>query len=192
MKSETRQPELGPTRLRISINEGLLEVEGREEFARQIYEDFKVYAAKGRPLGHDAKMEGQSSSGAIKSEVSSQSRRQKSSTGDPHFDKVLDLAARNGNPSLCDYFAKFTPKSHSERNLIFVHYLQNIVGLDSISVDHVYTCYREVQASAPESFRQSLIDTNNKKGWLNTESLDEIEVTIAGQNHLEHKMPKAE
>ena len=192
MENEVRQPELGLSKLRVSIVEGILEIEGNEDFVLQIYEDFKQYAVKDRRHSYDAKTEQPNSNAASDGIATQKTHRPKSSAGEPRFLKDLDLATRNGNPSLRDYYGKFAPKLHSERNLIFVAYLQDIAEVTPISVDHVYSCYRKVQARAPKRFRQSLIDTSNKKGWLSTESLEDIRVSIAGLEYLEHDMPRVD
>lgn len=59
-------------------------------------------------------------------------------------------------------------------------------------MDHIFTCYRNISSiKTPGALQQSLIDTARNKGWLDTASLGDIKVPIAGINHIEHDMKKA-
>jgi hypothetical protein len=92
---------------------------------------------------------------------------------------------------LKDFYAKFEPKTNMERNLIFVYYLKQKLELETVTTDHVFTCYRDISGiKAPEALRQSLIDTASRRGWLDTEDSDDIQITIPGVNYLEHDMAK--
>jgi len=44
----------------------------------------------------------------------------------------------------------------------------------------------------PEALAQSLVDTKNRKGWIDSSSLDDLQLNISGINYLEHDMKKAE
>jgi len=79
-----------------------------------------------------------------------------------------------------------------ERNLVFIYYLQQKMGLKNITIDHVFTCYRDIGVKVPKALQQSLWDTTNRKGWLDTSSSDNITVTVPGLNYIEHDLKKVD
>ncbi len=85
--------------------------------------------------------------------------------------------------SLVDYYKKFTTKTDYERNLIFTNYLTEILKIDAIGLDHLYTCYDEVGARIPENMAKSLGNTKSRTGWLESKNSN-ILVTTKGRNKL--------
>ena len=190
MRNDISQGEPIPSRVRISFKKGILEVEGREEFVLGIYRDFRENSGKSGALASEPEVEG-----AARKEVSPKSdqkpRKTKGQSNEPYIVKNLDLAAKNGFASLREHYAGYSPKTNLEHNLIFVAYLQEVLEEESVTASHVFTCYAEVGVKAPKAFRQSLYDTS-KKGWLNTESLNDMQTSRVGLSYLEHDMPRAE
>lgn len=70
-----------------------------------------------------------------------------------------------------------------------VYYLQQILGLEGITLNHVYTCYREVGFKAPDAFGQSLRDTASRTGNLDTSNTNSIKITHRGVMFVEHDLP---
>ena len=44
----------------------------------------------------------------------------------------------------------------------------------------------------PGNLYQNLIDTKNKRGWISTSNMDDLTVTVPGENYLEHDMQNKE
>ena len=104
--------------------------------------------------------------------------------------KNLDLVGGGKKESLSAMLERLKPKSNFERNLIFVHYLSEVCGIERVTHDHVYTCYHmTLGLKIPAQLRQSLWDMSSRHGWLDTASLEDISVTTDGINYLEHDMP---
>ncbi|MCH7752087.1 MAG: hypothetical protein IH898_08035 [Planctomycetes bacterium] len=119
--------------------------------------------------------------------------KKRRTSGDAKLVPDLDLSGRGGKEALRKVYAQFKPITNQERILIFMHYLTEELGVSSLNADHVFTCYRHVPGlKAPLAMRQSLIDTASRKSWLDTSDMDDIAVTTAGINYLEHDMPKAD
>ena len=182
-------PEL--SRIRLNIDKGILEVEGREGFVLQVYEDFKQSTLESRPQASESRKRVKEQEGVVR-ENGKKPRSSKGPRAKPRVLENLNLAASNGRLSLRDYYTQFAAKTNFERNLIFVYYLQNELKLETITADHVYSCYAAVKGKYPTAMVQSLYDTNHKRRWLNTESIEDIKLTTVGVNHLEHDMPRAE
>ena len=58
-------------------------------------------------------------------------------------------------------------------------------------MDHAYTCYAEVSRKPPQHFRQSFIDTKNKKGWVEFDDAGNLDIPHRGVVYVEHDLPKA-
>jgi hypothetical protein len=101
----------------------------------------------------------------------------------------LDLAPK-GKKSLKDFVAQKQPKSQHERNVAAVYYLKEIAGVSPVTVDHVYTCYRDQGWPLPADPGQALRLTATKKRFLDTGDRDDIRLTSTGTNYVEHELPK--
>jgi len=183
-------------KLRIDLQSGILEVEGEESLVKQVYDDFKERITE---LIQLKQLQEPGTTGLQGTPVStslpkSKKVRQEKSAGKRKESysivKDLDFAPKNGVPSLKDFFASKSPSAAREINAVIVYYLQKVAGIQGISVDHVYTCYKHLGERVPGAFRQSLFDTASKKGWIDTKSLDNITVTTLGENLVEHELPK--
>ena len=109
----------------------------------------------------------------------------------PSIVKDLDLSGGKKGQRLKDFYNMYDAKTNYDRNLIFVYYLEHKLGTQDIGVNHIFTCYRDISGlKVPRALHQSLLDTSNRRGWLDTSDTENLKVTIHGVNHLEHDMPK--
>lgn len=184
---------MGDTKIRINLVEGLVEAEGSEAFVAGIYADFKQRLQELQKAKHK-ETDPLKKDNVVVSPPAERTRKGKSSSAAemPKIDKNLNLKAQDGKPSLRDFYAKYLPGSFLEKNLVFCYYLQQLLEISPINVDHVFTCYRDIkELKVPTALAQSLKDTARYKGWLDTSSLDDIKVPTAGTNFLEQDMNKA-
>ena len=100
----------------------------------------------------------------------------------------LDLAP-DGKPSLKDFVAEKRPKTNHDRNALSVYYLSEILGIDAVTVDHVFTCYKDMRWREPVDLANNLSLTANRKRFIDTANRDDIKITPAGRNHIEHDLP---
>lgn len=89
-----------------------------------------------------------------------------------------------GKDSLKNFVSKYKASSGAEYNLVFVYYLQNILGEKNIGPNHIYTCYKDLNVKFPSNIRQSLIDTKSKKGWIDTSNMNDIKMSTVGENAI--------
>lgn len=94
--------------------------------------------------------------------------------------------------SLKEFFAEFQSKTFFEKNLLFLYYLEKLLKTDSISINHIYTCYKNAGEKVPGNLYQSLVDTKNYKGWIESKDINNLKITIAGENYVEHDFQKTE
>jgi len=187
------------TKIKIDLTQGIIEAEGTEDFVKSIYADYKdALKQNGEPRRSPAssrsarkKAKPITPTAADAASTAKKKKKAGGGRGTPAIVKDLNLAGGGKKKRLKDFYAQFTASSNFERNLIFVYYLQHELELTDITVDHVFTCYRDVQVKAPEALQQSLWDTSNRRGWLDTSKAEDIKVTVPGMNYLEHDMPRA-
>lgn len=136
-------------------------------------------------------------------------QRKQSDNGSPQIDQVFKIRGENEiylhetslkASSKVDYAGRLTllyllyqqlynyGKSKPKINLLFVYYLANILAIDNITQDHIFTCYRQIGISIPNNLYQCLADTIHKKGWI--ENISNLSVTVQGINEVERNLKK--
>ncbi len=120
------------------------------------------------------------SGGAVKS-----GPRRKSA---PSAMRELDLTPK-GKPSLKNFVAEKQPKTNHDKNVLSVYYLEETLKISSVTLDHVFTCYKDARWRESPDLANSLALTAYKKRFLNTANLNDIKLTPPGRNHVEHDLP---
>ena len=101
----------------------------------------------------------------------------------------LDLRP-DGKPSLKDYFAEKSPRDQQEQTAVFVYYLSRVLGETKLNVNHLYTCFKQVEKRVPTNILLVARNTANRKGWVDTSDSNDIKTTTQGENFVEHDLPK--
>ena len=114
--------------------------------------------------------------------------RQQTRRAQPSIVQDLNLRPKNGK-SLRDFMAEKAPKKQPEQLAVMVYYLKKRAKVDKVTVDHVYTCFKEVNVRVPGRIEQSLRNTSHRKGWISTEDLGDVTLTVTGENFVEHDLP---
>ena len=200
------------TKLKIDLNQGLLEVEGSESFVREIYSDFKKKFA-GLSGEEETKSSGRRRRSSGNPKAKSKTKQVTSQPGGPPRASVeptpatpknktpppgpsynylddLDLGTNSEHPSLVEFMDSKLPITNEERNLVFMYYLQHIIKQEQITLDHIYTCYRKVNIRAPLNLENSLVMTANAKGWIEKTDNGKMSITSTGKNYVEAQLPK--
>jgi hypothetical protein len=199
-------------KLRIDLSQGLIEVEGSEAFILELYSDFKHRLSQTTPniiepskpalseAPHSPQLDPLISShapatpkptpAAKTSTTSNQRKSKRSRKEEPKLLSDLDLN-QGSLGRLKDFHARYAPKTNMEHNLIFTYFLKDGLNLEEITEDHLFTCYRTVQVKIPKALRQSVLDTAERKGWVDTDTTGAIRLTTIGRNHMEHDLAKS-
>lgn len=118
--------------------------------------------------------------------------RKKNGTGNIQLIKDLDLSGTDSIKSLKDFMEEKKPVSNVQKTTAFVYYLQNLLELDEITIDHIFTCYKSMNYRIPNNLQQNLSDTSSSKyGYINRKD-GKYSMTIFGSNLIEHDLPKGE
>lgn len=201
------------TKLRIDLSQGILEVEGSEAFVRTIYQDFKIQF-----LGEEAAEEVVQSTRRRKRTKAAKTKTpppepvrveepvKTTETVSPtppvmptkppipaptyNYIEDLKLGHTTDNPSLVEFMDSKLPITNEERNLVFLYYLQHIIKHKPITLDHIYTCYREVNIRAPLNIENSLQLTANHQNWIKITKTGNMSTTPAGKLYVEKELPK--
>lgn len=105
------------------------------------------------------------------------------------LDRNLNLRPE-GKESLIDFADKFKMDSTSARILVIVYYLREILKLDNISLNYIYTGFDKLNIRVPKSLYQLISDTKNKSGWLEFETMENIGLSIQGRNAIKYDLNK--
>ncbi len=178
------------TKIHINLKEGLIEAEGSEDFVKYIYESAKELYNEEAPT-RVTKKPSKPSVATNNSKPEAPKKKVNATTKQPKIVADLNLRPTGGKESL-EEFCKGLKigKSSREKNLVYIYYMQKVLGIEKISMDHVYTCYKHVKEKCPGNLYQNLVDTKNKRGWIVTSNMDQLSVTVPGENYLEHEMQK--
>jgi hypothetical protein len=107
----------------------------------------------------------------------------------PGFVKDLNLHP-TGKTALAEYAPAAQATSMDERSLVAVYYLKEVVGVEAVTVDHVFTCFKSMQWKLPSNLANSLQVVASRKGWLDTRAMQDIKVTSQGDNYVNHSLGK--
>ncbi|MCM0021969.1 MAG: hypothetical protein NBV67_18430 [Tagaea sp.] len=113
-------------------------------------------------------------------------KRRSGATAQPKLVNDLDLKPK-GKTSLKDFFAEKGPSSDPEVYACMVFYLKNILQIDTVGMDHLFTCFKDLGRKVP-NIKQGLKNTQRRKGYLNTADFSNINLTRNGENFVEHDL----
>lgn len=180
------------TRIRISIGNSCIEIEGTQDYIEKKLKETESFTPLMERLGGVTASSSAVIEGA-KPRVKPRAVKKKTSIRAPESYRVLpdlDLAGKDDIPSLEDFYKGKNPSSAMESNAVFIYYLKRLRNMSKVGINHVYSCYKNVRAKVPKALYQSLADTRKAKGWIITTDMDDIGMGIAGENFVEKELPK--
>lgn len=173
-------------KLNIDLKQGLLHVEGTEEFVRSIYDDFKsrLTAAAAVPAATPL-----ADNGGGKPEARRSAPRAKTGRGDftPTFNRDLDTS------KLPAFYGQFETKNHPEKVLVFSMFLKEELLVEKITGNDIFTCYMAMknETKTPKAFAQALRDAEGKKfNFIQVREWDDIVIPISGSNYFHHTLKR--
>lgn len=102
--------------------------------------------------------------------------------------KNLNLIPK-GNQSFKEFYDLKKPISSKDFNVVAVYYLEKILGRNEITIEDIYTCYKQSLHKMPKRLKQSLADTSSKSGLINIQN-NLYSIPLLGENYIEHNLPK--
>lgn len=80
-----------------------------------------------------------------------------------HIISGLDLDGTNSEIGLHDFMEQLSLQYNLHKTTAFIYYLQNILNLDNITINHVYTCYQAMDYDPPQNLRKNLFDAKTSR-----------------------------
>lgn len=106
----------------------------------------------------------------------------------PSILKDLNLSPK-GKKTFKDFAQQKQPESNQEKCTVSIYYLQQELGIDTVSVNHIYTCYKNIGWKVANLYNVLAI-TASRKGWIDTRNMEAIILTTHGENLVEHDLPR--
>jgi hypothetical protein len=115
------------------------------------------------------------------------SERRKRRIGIP---KAVDLNLRpDGKAAFRDFVLEKSPSGALEQNTVAAYYVGQELGIQPVTMDHVHTCYLDVDWRLPANMQNSLSKTANR-GWLESGDRDNVKLTAPGINLVRYDLPR--
>lgn len=131
------------------------------------------------------------SAGTKTSSQSAQPKPKKNNSAGKSFtlDRNLNLRP-DKKESLQDYAAKYQVDSTPKQIVVITSYLKEILELQMVNANHIYTGFEELKIRVPKSLHQLISDTKTRNGWLDYESKDDIKLSVQGRNAIKYDLLK--
>lgn len=143
----------------------------------------------GKSTGRTSKNSSKSKTGTNQNKSSGKSKNT-SKSHEFKLDRSLNLRPE-GKQSLKEYFETFQVNTTPEKILLIVYYLKEILQLENVNTDHIYTSFDKLNIRIPKSLYQLISDTKNKSGWLEFDSMENIGLSIQGRNAIKYDFSKS-
>jgi hypothetical protein len=90
----------------------------------------------------------------------------------------------DGKADLSTFVKKYSAKSDLERILLFVVYMKDVLEIENVTYDHVYTCFEELDLNTPPDVPQTTRNCASKAGYIDVSNSKSIIVTTNGKNKI--------
>lgn len=116
-------------------------------------------------------------------------RPRKRTNPTPQVVRGLDLDGIPGRAmSLNEFMATKRTSSNVQITTLFIYYLEQILDIKDITIDHVFTCYKHMEYYIPKNLQQNLTDASSSKfGYINRRN-SKYSITIIGINLVERDL----
>lgn len=94
----------------------------------------------------------------------------------------------SGNKSFKEFAKEKEPETYHEKNVVAIYFLKNILSLNGLNPNHVFTCYKDTGWPIPADLYTKLAATASEKGWLDTSNMADIQLTPHGENFVDHDL----
>ena len=107
----------------------------------------------------------------------------------PQLVKNLNLRPDN-TKTLSQFFEEKCPEGNIQNTAVMTYYLEKILNIDSITPDHIFTCYMELNKKIPAVLIQNLRDCSSSRyGYIDFVD-GKITTSIKGINFVTQDLPK--
>jgi len=120
-----------------------------------------------------------------KSSSEKESTTKKSKSSSSKFEVLKDLNLRPTDKiSLTDYIKNYEIKSNADRIIVIINYLQEILKVGTVTIDHIYTAFFVLKCRIPSSFYQVVVNTKSRSNLIDFDKVTDIKLSTQGLNRL--------
>lgn len=105
------------------------------------------------------------------------------------LDRSLNLRPE-GKESLRDFAIKYACDSTPQYITMIVYYLKEVLEVENVNLSAIYTSLEELNIRIPPTLNGVINNTKNRNGWLEYDSLDNISLSVKGQNAVKFDLLK--
>ena len=106
--------------------------------------------------------------------------------------KDLDLNSKD-KISFEEFVEEKQPHSNEDRYAVVAYYLSTVLDIEKTSINHIGTVFRLTKSwKEPTNLWSGLRAASSRKGMIDTSDSDDIKITPAGRNFVEHHLPLRE
>lgn len=136
---------------------------------------------------------GRESANAAKGDAkpAAQKPRKRTLAGPPKVLGEMNLKPE-GKKSLKGFVTEKKPNTNEERFAVIIHYLQHTLKMSGITRDHVHTGFKDIGVKSPVEIDAALRMASVRKGWIDTSNSADLKMKVAGENLVEHDLPRKE
>ncbi len=170
------------------LDETLSKVQDKNARNRILLWAWKKYSTEVMPDGIESK-EIEKRKRKKKQTTKKKGSKSKTKTERPSIVKELNLHPKNKQP-FKEFFEEKKPNVGAQTYAVCVYYLDKELGINNIDVNHVYTCLKAIGRKLPKDIGHAMALVASRKGFIDTSDSSNIRITIAGENLIEHDLPK--
>jgi uncharacterized protein YdeI (YjbR/CyaY-like superfamily) len=103
------------------------------------------------------------------------------------MDKSLNLSPK-GKDSAVQFANAKSPSNVMQKCVVAIYYLRDVIEMEKVTAQAVFTFFKTVQWPVPADLKNTLQQAGTA-GWLDTANSEDIKLTSAGENLIEHTLP---
>jgi hypothetical protein len=190
-----KRSDMMTTKIRLDLNQGLVEAEGSEDFVAKIYNDFKdrlTQLSAGKKLTVANRLRKRRAKTAKSTEEGERKGKAAITLSRLEIVNELSLSGNNKLPSLSDFISEYKIKNRFEKAVLIIYYLQEKLKVPAITLNHLYTCLRHLKIKTPRDLYAFVRLVKSKTGWLESASKENVRLNVHGIDQVAISMKKAE
>ena len=103
----------------------------------------------------------------------------------------LNLKGGENFPQLSNFYKDKAPENSQEKITVFAYYITKYLSISEILPGHIISCYNELNERKSLNIPQMFSNIKHSKGWIASgDTPGAVKITVAGQNLVEHDLPK--
>jgi hypothetical protein len=192
------------TKVKINLKDGLIELEGSEQFVGQYLDEFKillssVYAKSTDPGEDDVDIDMKNSLEEQPLESKRKSPAKKAQSGKKVAPKVaaerFDIHGSDTILSLQDFMDEKKPGAKNGNLIVVIgYYITEILGSKGFNLGHIEYAYKMLSLKRPGHLRQIMINEKNDRDLfeLDAEDKNMWNLTRSGEIFVSEQLPVSE